>query len=1086
MRTSSLVPPTRSALKQRTTNAAIRRVLFSQSHKPRCPSKGGSSAVGSNRRALSSSKPWSKDVEHAQLTTAPIVSDSGPPAEGPVPSDDPGEESNVVVLEVEKVKRARRSTPKAEDVTPLPPGLNILWTPDSNEPSTSSYSSEACSPARELFEHVLSNFLITMLPQTQHRAAYATSSGSLVEPTHALHCPIEGGDYIIDETVRELARGVDAEVITLDAAQLAAGEWGAFGKSAEAALKLPQNPLHFRSYTNVENEYEEDDGEEDDNPFRTMPPSGKFMIRVVADGPGGMPGKRQAPVARSAASSKAKAFFDNIINIPSPDPEKNRPRIIYIRDYPLLAPSASSWYPSLLASVRQRRQGPIARPTSPVANPVTIIFGMTPPMMQSSSPASSSSAGKGKRPSPQALLGLLNSRQPSDIVVSPPQKPSRHEGDSEDAEKARERRLRDRMMRWMKEDPSFYDDLPPLPDLVSESTPSSAPVPSGVIVGSPMMGGLPPGISAAIQSMIGGSMSNDNRDGDRDADDVNNTQYFRTSVIIPEVRNVAEEREARNFRRIELNLLITRMALGELGARIDETDPGEIYESLSPPREGELAGEGGKKIIEEMLWDSMWRDWAEHIQPWSIAKHIADTAVGIMLASNGLHRAKTLPDSLPIPWTVITHVWRSTQLRKDCRKDALKQAWSKVEGSQKLFEDTEENEQVESDRVVEDVKENPDLSAHERRLLSCIVDSASMPTSFSQVHLPDSTIDSVRTIVSLPLLHPSAFQQGILKQHSMTGCLLFGPPGTGKTLVVRALAKEAGCRMLAVAPSDVMDMYVGEGEKLVRSVFSLARRLSPCVIFLDEIDALFGARSSARETGGAMAHHGVITEFMQEMDGLKTNKETNVIVIGATNRPFDLDDAVLRRLPRRLLVDLPGEKERKAIMKILLRDEILADDVDLAALAKRTDLFSGSDLKHLCVSAALDAVKEGVKLPWAVPTSTSQKSQSTQTSEAPLSDQKSAGEPINPPHEADANSSEGTVDVPRVLHLRHFTKALKEITPSSSESLGTLTALRKWNEEFGEGHTKKKKIMWGKGLFGFAEKGAETHAAPDGKVSAGP
>ena len=81
-----------------------------------------------------------------------------------------------------------------------------------------------------------------------------------------------------------------------------------------------------------------------------------------------------------------------------------------------------------------------------------------------------------------------------------------------------------------------------------------------------------------------------------------------------------------------------------------------------------------------------------------------------------------------------------------------------------------------------------------------------MPTSFAQVHLPAHTIDSVRTIVSLPLLHPTAFQQGILKEHSMTGCLLFGPPGTGKTLVVRALAKEAGCRMLAISPSDVMDM----------------------------------------------------------------------------------------------------------------------------------------------------------------------------------------------------------------------------------------------------------------------------------------
>jgi hypothetical protein len=81
-----------------------------------------------------------------------------------------------------------------------------------------------------------------------------------------------------------------------------------------------------------------------------------------------------------------------------------------------------------------------------------------------------------------------------------------------------------------------------------------------------------------------------------------------------------------------------------------------------------------------------------------------------------------------------------------------------------------------------------------------------MPTSFDQVHLPPHTIDSVRTIVSLPLLHPQAFQQGILKQHGMTGCLLFGPPGTGKTLVVRALAKEAGCRMIAISPSDVMDM----------------------------------------------------------------------------------------------------------------------------------------------------------------------------------------------------------------------------------------------------------------------------------------
>ena len=134
-------------------------------------------------------------------------------------------------------------------------------------------------------------------------------------------------------------------------------------------------------------------------------------------------------------------------------------------------------------------------------------------------------------------------------------------------------------------------------------------------------------------------------------------------------------------------------------------------------------------------------------------------------------------------------------------------------------------------------------------------------------------------------------------------------------------------------------------------MFSLARRLSPCVVFIDEIDSLFGARMSSRETGGALAHRGVITEFMSEMDGLRSgSQEKKVIVIGATNRPFDLDDAVLRRLPRRLLVDLPGEKERKEILKILLTEEDVAEDVNLDEMAKRTGDFSGSDLKRASLS----------------------------------------------------------------------------------------------------------------------------------------
>jgi SpoVK/Ycf46/Vps4 family AAA+-type ATPase len=185
----------------------------------------------------------------------------------------------------------------------------------------------------------------------------------------------------------------------------------------------------------------------------------------------------------------------------------------------------------------------------------------------------------------------------------------------------------------------------------------------------------------------------------------------------------------------------------------------------------------------------------------------------------------------------------------------------------------------------------------------------------------------------------------------------------------------------------------------VKAVFGLARRLSPCVVFLDEVDALFGARSARGGGFGNKAHDQLLTEFMQEMDGLSSagaNRDKRVVVIGATNRPFDLDDAVLRRLPRRLLVDLPGPEDRiggfiplsksskrligaAAILKILLRDEELGSDVDLDRIAKDTDGFSGSDLKRdsqfpsqviwlnradLCVSAALSAVKDMVEVPW--------------------------------------------------------------------------------------------------------------------------
>ncbi|KAG9073439.1 hypothetical protein FS749_015191, partial [Ceratobasidium sp. UAMH 11750] len=245
------------------------------------------------------------------------------------------------------------------------------------------------------------------------------------------------------------------------------------------------------------------------------------------------------------------------------------------------------------------------------------------------------------------------------------------------------------------------------------------------------------------------------------------------------------------------------------------------------------------------------------------------------------------------------------------------------------------------DEVIKKVKREK-LDEHERALLPSIVDTQQLATTFASVYLPEDTVDMVRSMVSLPLLCPEEFQSGLLKQYTISGALLFGPPGTGKTLFAQALAKESGARMIAIKPSDILHKYVGEPERLVRAVFKLARRLKPCVIFIDELDALFGTRTSAGEKSSSRWHTSMITEFMQEMDGLLASQ---VIVLGATNRPFDLDDAVLRRLPCRVMVDMPEKEARREILKILLREETLAEDVELDMLAERTLRYSGSDLK---------------------------------------------------------------------------------------------------------------------------------------------
>ena len=177
-------------------------------------------------------------------------------------------------------------------------------------------------------------------------------------------------------------------------------------------------------------------------------------------------------------------------------------------------------------------------------------------------------------------------------------------------------------------------------------------------------------------------------------------------------------------------------------------------------------------------------------------------------------------------------------------------------------------------------------------------------------------------------------------------------------MLAKALARESGANFLSIDTSTIFNKYVGDSEQNTRAIFTLAARLSPCVIFIDEIDSLLSSRQSSDSSEEYTRK--VKNEFMASWDGLMTDENLRVVVIGCTNRPFDLDDAVLRRFSRKLLVDLPDAEQREKILKVILRKEKLSDDVDLKAIASdsMTKGFSGSDLYNLCQTAAYMPIRE--------------------------------------------------------------------------------------------------------------------------------
>ncbi|KAH7283968.1 hypothetical protein KP509_34G033200, partial [Ceratopteris richardii] len=228
-------------------------------------------------------------------------------------------------------------------------------------------------------------------------------------------------------------------------------------------------------------------------------------------------------------------------------------------------------------------------------------------------------------------------------------------------------------------------------------------------------------------------------------------------------------------------------------------------------------------------------------------------------------------------------------------------------------------------------------------IIACdVVNPDHIDATFESIGGLDGVKQSLHELVILPLQRPDLFAHGkLLGPHK--GVLLYGPPGTGKTLLAKAIAKESGASFINVKISTLMSKWFGDAQKLVTAVFTLAYKLQPAIIFVDEVDSFLGQRRATE--------HEVVTnmktEFMALWDGFTTDQDARVMVLAATNRPWELDEAILHRLPRAFEVGMPNEKERAHILRVILKDENVDPDIDYDKLAALCDNYSGSNLKEI-------------------------------------------------------------------------------------------------------------------------------------------
>lgn len=267
----------------------------------------------------------------------------------------------------------------------------------------------------------------------------------------------------------------------------------------------------------------------------------------------------------------------------------------------------------------------------------------------------------------------------------------------------------------------------------------------------------------------------------------------------------------------------------------------------------------------------------------------------------------------------------------------------------------------------------------------------------------DDAKRALQEMVVLPALRPDLYK-GL--RAPGRGILLFGPPGTGKTLIAKAVATNVNATFFSISASSLNSKFHGESERLVRTLFAVARERQPSFVFIDEVDSILGARSE----GEHEASRRLKTEFMAQFDGAVGSAEDRVYVMAASNRPQDLDDAVRRRLDRRIYVPLPNATGRRDFFrKLTSKDDGVTwslSNADFDTLSRRTAHFSGSDIKALCREASLMPLRE-------------------------------LGERVSQVHASEV----------RACNIGDFEAAVQIVRPSSNR--GQIAELEKWNMEFG-------------------------------------